>query len=54
MNTLYTAEQLASMLQVHVKTIYRLRREGKLKYVRVGRAVRFPMPIEEVRHDTGR
>ena len=54
MKELFTAEQLASMLQVHVKTVYRLRREGKLKYVKVGRAVRFPMPTEEVTNDTGR
>jgi len=41
---LYTAEELAKILKLHIKTIYRLGREGKLYRVKVGRAVRFAMP----------
>lgn len=41
---LYTAEELADILQIHPKTVYRLGREGKLKLVRVGRSVRFAEP----------
>lgn len=44
---LYKAEELAKLLQVHVKTIYKLGREGKIKRIKVGRAVRFIMPEEE-------
>ena len=46
-NKLYTAQELADLLQVHPKTIYRLGREGKLKLVRVGRSVRFIVPTAE-------
>lgn len=46
---LYTANELADMLQIHPKTVYRLGREGKLKLVRVGRSVRFAEPkIERI------
>ena len=41
---LYTANELAEVLQIHPKTVYRLGREGKLKLVRVGRSVRFAEP----------
>lgn len=41
---LYKAKELAEILKVHPKTIYRLGREGKLEQVKVGRAVRFVMP----------
>ena len=44
---LYTACELAEILQVHPRTIYRLGREGKLKRVRVGRSVRFYEPTAE-------
>ena len=44
---LYKASELAKLLQVHVKTIYKLGREGKIKRIKVGRAVRFVMPEEE-------
>ena len=44
---LYKAKELAKLLQVHVKTIYKLGREGKIKRIKVGRAVRFVMPEEE-------
>lgn len=41
MEKLYTAEQLADLLQVHKETIYRLGREGKIGRKIVGRSVRF-------------
>jgi len=42
---LYTANELAKMLRIHPKTVYRLGREGKLELVRVGRSVRFTEPM---------
>ena len=50
---LYTANELAEVLQIHPRTVYRLGREGKLKLVRVGRSVRFYEPTAErmVRND---
>ena len=44
---LHTANELAEMLQIHPRTVYRLGREGKLKRVRVGRSVRFYEPTAE-------
>ena len=41
---LLTANEMAEVLQIHPKTVYRLGREGKLKLVRVGRSVRFAEP----------
>ena len=51
---LYTANELAEMLQIHPRTVYRLGREGKLKHVKVGRSVRFYEPTAErkVRNDS--
>lgn len=43
MEKLYTAKQLAELLQIHQETVYRLGREGKLKRVQVGRSVRFSL-----------
>ena len=53
---LYTANELAEMLQIHPRTVYRLGREGKLKHVKVGRSVRFYEPTAErkVRNDGSR
>ena len=44
---LYTAKEIAEMLQIHPRTVYRLGREGKLRRVRVGRSVRFCEPKTE-------
>lgn len=44
---LYTASELADLLQLHPRTVYRLGREGKLKYVKVGRSVRYFFPSAE-------
>lgn len=38
---LLTAEEVADVLRATVKTVGRLRREGQLRGVRVGRAYRF-------------
>ena len=48
MITLLTAEELAELLKLHPRTIYRLGREGKIKRVKVGRSVRFVPPRTEV------
>lgn len=49
----YTACELAAILQLHPKTVYRLGREGELERVRVGGSVRFYKPKAErrVRND---
>lgn len=44
---LYTANELAKLLNVHPKTIYKLGKKNKIPRVKVGRAVRFAMPERE-------
>ena len=44
---LYTAKEIASILKVHVKTIYKWGNEGKLKRVKVGASVRYALPEME-------
>ena len=44
---LYTASEMAAILKVHIKTVYRYGREGKLLRVKVGRSVRFALPEME-------
>ena len=52
---LYTANELANILQIHPRTVYRLGREGALKRVKVGRSVRFAEPkIERSSEDVKR
>ena len=53
---IYTATELAEILQLHPKTIRRLGREGKLKRIKVGRSVRFYEPTAErmVRNGNGK
>lgn len=41
---LYTADEMAKTLNVHIKTVYRWGREEKLTVMRVGRSVRFALP----------
>ena len=36
--TFYTASEVATILNVSVKTVYTYRREGKIKAIKVGRA----------------
>ena len=44
---LYTQEQAAKLLNLSTKTLYRLRKAGKLQFVRVGNAIRYD--IESLR-----
>lgn len=46
---LYTAKEMAEILGLHVDTVRRLGREGKLRRVKVGGSVRFYMPEPERR-----
>ena len=41
MSDIITADQVASMLQVHVKTVYRLARQGNIPGNRIGGSWRF-------------
>ena len=44
---LYTAEELAAILKVHVETVRRWGREGKIKRIKVGSRCRYMMPEPE-------
>lgn len=44
---LYTAKEMAAILKVHIKTVYRYGRQGKLHVRKVGRSVRFALPEQE-------
>jgi len=44
---LYTAQELARLLQVSPDTIWRWGRQGKITKIKVGRTVRFEMPERE-------
>lgn len=44
---LYTAREMATLLQVHIKTVYKWGAEGKLVKVKIGSAVRFALPETE-------
>lgn len=44
MTRLYKATELAELLNVDIKTIYRARDRGEIDFIRVGRAVRYLMP----------
>lgn len=46
---LYTAKQLAEILQVSAKTIYKFANEGEIESYRIGRSVRFVNPAESER-----
>ena len=43
---LYTAQEMAQILHVHVDTVYRYGRQGILQTERVGGSVRFYNPAE--------
>jgi len=44
---LYTANEMATLLKVHSKTVYKWGANGKLERVKVGKAVRFALPDKE-------
>lgn len=48
---LYTATELAEILGLHVKTVYKYGRQKKLKCVKVGKSVRFFLPETEGKDD---
>ena len=41
---LYTARELAEILQVHPQTIYRLAERGEIESYKIGKSIRFVMP----------
>lgn len=46
MQKLYTAKQLAEILQIHPQTVYRLADKGEIESIKVGKSRRFLMPKE--------
>lgn len=46
---LYTAKQMATILQCHPQTVYRMSERGELKSIKVGNLRRFLMPSEETK-----
>lgn len=47
--TLYTARQMATILQCHPQTIYRMADRGELESIKVGNLRRFVMPDKETK-----
>lgn len=45
---LFTANELAQILQVHPQTIYRAGQRGDIPSYKVGKSVRFEMPDKSV------
>lgn len=45
---LYKASELASILGLHVQTIYRMGEKGIIPTYKIGRTVRFEMPDKRV------
>ena len=43
-NRLYKAKEVAEILQIHVQTVYRLGKQGKLQCIKVENSVRFVLP----------
>lgn len=48
-NKLYTAQELARILNVNVQTIYRAGKRGEIVSYKIGRSVRFEMPTERTK-----
>lgn len=46
---LYTAKQLAEILQVNPQTVYRLAKTGEIESYKIGKSVRFLMPDKETK-----
>ena len=51
-NSLYTAKELAKILKVHPKTIYRAAERGEIESYRIGKSIRFVNPAESERNRT--
>ena len=50
---LLSSVEVAGLLNVHQETVYRYKKSGKLKHVRVGRAVKFD-PLDVLRYLRGK
>lgn len=46
MNKLYKASELAEILKVSPKTVYRLGKSGEIPTYKIGKSIRFEMPKE--------
>jgi len=44
---LYTANEMAKLLKVYPKTVYKWGASGKLQRVKIGKSVRFALPETE-------
>ena len=44
MEKLYTAKELAEILNLNPQTIYRLAEKGEIESYKIGKSIRFPMP----------
>ncbi len=51
MDRLYTAKELASILGVNPKTIYKAGQNGQIPTYKIGRSVRFEMPTRRIVED---
>lgn len=54
---LLTAKEAAAHLNISLSMLYKLMKQGKIEYVKIGRATRFPQSyledwVEEQRSDT--
>lgn len=47
-NRLFRASELAELLQVSVKTIYKLGKAGVIPSYRIGKSIRFEFPSKEI------
>ena len=47
MKKLYKATELAKIMQVNPRTIYRLAEQGQIESYRIGKSIRFTMPNKE-------
>lgn len=54
MQTLYTAKQMAEVLQIHPQTVYRLADRGEIESIKVGKSRRFLMPEGRQNNDAER
>lgn len=48
---LFTAQELATILKVSPKTIYRLGKTGQIPSYQIGRSIRFEMPTKKIVED---
>lgn len=51
MSKLYTAKELATILKVSPKTIYKAGQKGLIPSYKVGKSIRFEMPTKKIVED---